>query len=64
MYGIATYNAQKKFIKQYGKGIANAIKGTGIFFLLRLDKKLGKAVMEIKYHLILIILGVLSIIKI
>jgi flagellum-specific peptidoglycan hydrolase FlgJ len=39
MYGIATYNAQKKFIKQYGKGIANAIKGTGIFFPVAVGQK-------------------------
>lgn len=32
MYGIATYNATKGFIKQYGKGIALAIKGTGLYF--------------------------------
>jgi hypothetical protein len=54
---------KKNLLNNMGKGIANAIKGTGYFSLLRLDKKLGKAVMEIKYHLILIILGVLSIIK-
>jgi len=39
MYGIATYNAQKKFIKQYGRGIANAIKGTGIFFPVAIGQK-------------------------
>jgi flagellum-specific peptidoglycan hydrolase FlgJ len=32
MYGLATYNATKNFIKTYGVGIANAIKGTGLFF--------------------------------
>lgn len=32
MYGLATYNATKKFIKTYGVGIANAIKGTSLFF--------------------------------
>lgn len=32
MYGIATYNASKKFIKDYGVGVANAIKGTNLFF--------------------------------
>jgi flagellum-specific peptidoglycan hydrolase FlgJ len=32
MYGIATYNASKKFISKYGVGVANAIKGTELFF--------------------------------
>jgi flagellum-specific peptidoglycan hydrolase FlgJ len=32
MYGLATYNETKNFIKTYGVGIANAIKGTGLFF--------------------------------
>jgi flagellum-specific peptidoglycan hydrolase FlgJ len=39
MYGIATYNATKKFIKEYGKGIANAVKGTGIFFSVAIGQK-------------------------
>jgi flagellum-specific peptidoglycan hydrolase FlgJ len=32
MYGIATYNASKKFLKQYGLGVMEAIRGTGLFF--------------------------------
>jgi len=32
MYGIATYNASKAFIKSYGVGVANAIKGTQLYF--------------------------------
>lgn len=32
MYGLGTYNATKTFIKNYGVGVANAIKGTGLFF--------------------------------
>lgn len=32
MYGLATYNATKNFIKTYGVGVANSIKGTGLFF--------------------------------
>ena len=32
MYGLGTYNATKNFIKTYGVGVANAIKGTGLFF--------------------------------
>jgi flagellum-specific peptidoglycan hydrolase FlgJ len=32
MYGIATYNATKKFIQLYGIGVASAIKGTNLFF--------------------------------
>ena len=32
MYGLGTYNASKKFIQKYGVGVANAIKGTGLFF--------------------------------
>lgn len=39
MYGVATYNATKKFIKEYGKGIANAIKGTGIYFPVAIGQK-------------------------
>lgn len=39
MYGIATYNATKQFIKEYGIGIANAIKGTGIFFPVAIGQK-------------------------
>jgi hypothetical protein len=39
MYGIATYNATKKFIQQYGDGIAKAIKGTGIFFSVAVGQK-------------------------
>ena len=39
MYGIATYNATKKFIKEYGSGIANAIKGSGIFFSVAIGQK-------------------------
>ena len=39
MYGIATYNATKQFIKEYGVGIANAIKGTGIFFPVAIGQK-------------------------
>ena len=39
MYGIATYNATKKFIKEYGQGIANAIKGSGIFFSVAIGQK-------------------------
>jgi flagellum-specific peptidoglycan hydrolase FlgJ len=39
MYGIATYNATKQFIKEYGKGIANAIKGSGIFFSVAIGQK-------------------------
>lgn len=39
MYGIATYNATKNFIKQYGDGIAKAIKGTGIFFSVAVGQK-------------------------
>jgi flagellum-specific peptidoglycan hydrolase FlgJ len=39
MYGIATYNATKKFIQEYGKGIANAVKGTGIFFPVAIGQK-------------------------
>jgi flagellum-specific peptidoglycan hydrolase FlgJ len=39
MYGIATYNATKGFIKEYGKGIANAIKGSGIFFSVAIGQK-------------------------
>jgi flagellar protein FlgJ len=39
MYGIATYNATKKFIKEYGVGIANAIKGTGIYFPVAIGQK-------------------------
>jgi len=32
MYGKATYNATKEFIDKYGVAIAQAIKGTGLFF--------------------------------
>ena len=32
MYSIATRNATRKFIDEYGKGIAQAIKGTNLFF--------------------------------
>lgn len=32
MYSLATKNATRKFIDTYGKGIALAIKGTGLFF--------------------------------
>ncbi len=39
MYGIATYNATKQFIKEYGVGIANAIKGSGIFFPVAIGQK-------------------------
>jgi flagellum-specific peptidoglycan hydrolase FlgJ len=39
MYGPATYTATKKFIKEYGTGIANAIKGTGIFFSVAIGQK-------------------------
>jgi hypothetical protein len=39
MYGIATYDATKKFIKQYGAGIANAIKGSGIFYSVAIGQK-------------------------
>jgi len=39
MYGIATYNATKKFIQEYGDGIAKAIRGTGIFFSVAVGQK-------------------------
>lgn len=39
MYGPATYTATKKFIKEYGTGIANAVKGTGIFFSVAIGQK-------------------------
>jgi len=39
MYGIATYNATKKFIKEYGAGIAQAIKGSGLFFSVVVGQK-------------------------
>jgi flagellum-specific peptidoglycan hydrolase FlgJ len=32
MYGLGTYNASKTFVKNYGVGVANAIKSTGLFF--------------------------------
>lgn len=32
MYTLAVKNATKDFIKTYGPGIVNAIKGTGLFF--------------------------------
>jgi flagellum-specific peptidoglycan hydrolase FlgJ len=32
MYGVLTKNRTKEFIAQYGKGIAQAIKGTNLFF--------------------------------
>ena len=32
MYGLGTYNASKKFIQEYGVGVAKAIAGTGLFF--------------------------------
>ena len=32
MYGPATYIATKDFIKKYGIGVANSIKGTGLYF--------------------------------
>jgi len=39
MYGIATYNATKKFIKEYGLGILNAVRGTGIFYSVAIGQK-------------------------
>lgn len=39
MYGLGTYNATKGFIKEYGAGIARAIKGTGIFFPVAIGQK-------------------------
>ncbi|MFM7852603.1 MAG: glucosaminidase domain-containing protein, partial [Flammeovirgaceae bacterium] len=32
MYSLAVKNKTKKFVDMYGKGIALAIKGTGLFF--------------------------------
>jgi flagellum-specific peptidoglycan hydrolase FlgJ len=32
MYGPATYLATRDFIKKYGIGVANSIKGTGLYF--------------------------------
>jgi flagellum-specific peptidoglycan hydrolase FlgJ len=32
MYGLGVYNASKDFIKKYGVGVADAIKGTNLFF--------------------------------
>lgn len=32
MYSLAVKNATEQFVKDYGKGIALAIKGTGLFF--------------------------------
>jgi hypothetical protein len=32
MYGPLTYTATKEFIKKYGIGVANSIKGTGLYF--------------------------------
>ena len=32
MYSLAVKNRTQKFIKDYGKGIAEAIRGTGLFF--------------------------------
>lgn len=32
MYSLAVKNRTRKFVDTYGKGIANAIKGTGLFF--------------------------------
>jgi flagellum-specific peptidoglycan hydrolase FlgJ len=31
-YSLAVYSASKKFLKQYGLGVAEAIKGTGLYF--------------------------------
>ena len=39
MYGIATYNATKKFIKEYGQGILNAVRGTDIFYSVAIGQK-------------------------
>ena len=39
MYGLGTYNATKGFIKEFGGGIARAIKGTGIFFSVAIGQK-------------------------
>lgn len=32
MYSLAVRNATQKFVKDYGKGIVEAIRGTGLFF--------------------------------
>jgi N-acetylmuramoyl-L-alanine amidase len=55
MYGTATYNATKDFIDKYGVAIAQAIKGTGLFFPAVVGQKAlesgyGKSELASKYN--------------